>query len=287
MTAVCRLPSISIPKGETGMKIGLNSGIFPATWDPSQKVEATARVGAAGLEINIDANQLWTQRLDGAARRALRRQAEDAGVAITSLCLNAHWVFNLASPDVRIRDIGVSLILDAIEMAEDLGATAVLVPGCDQDQSPANKWELFRDGVMQGIGRAEKSGVALALEGVGKPFLFDSALLLRMIDDCGGSDSLGIYLDVGNSTRGGMDPAAEIVAAGQRSVLCHVKDWNPNDPLDRRLGGGGVDFPRSLAGLAEIGYDGFLLVELPPDSVEGDVVARESIEFMTLMLQGG
>ncbi len=267
------------------MKIGLNSGIFPATWNPSQKVEATARVGATGLEINIDANQLWTQRLDTAARTALRRQAQDAGVTITSLCMNAHWVFNLASPDVRIRDLGVGLLLDAIEMAEALGATAVLVPGCDQDQSPADKWELFRDGVMQAVGRAEKSGVRLALEGVGKPFLFDSALLLRMIDDCGGSESLGIYLDVGNSTRGGMDPAAEIRIAGQRSVLCHVKDWNPANEMDRRLGAGGVDFPRSLAALREIGYDGFLLVELPPDPADGDAVARESVEFMAGLVQ--
>lgn len=269
------------------MKIGLNSGTFPATWNPSQKVEATARVGATGLEINIDANQLWTQRLDGPARTALRRQAQDAGVVITSLCMNAHWVFNLASLDVRIRDLGVSLLLDAIEMAAEVGASAVLVPGCDQDQSPENKWELFRDGVMQAVARAEKSGVRLALEGVGKPFLFDSAKLLRMIDDCGGSESLGIYLDVGNSTSGGMDPAAEIRTAGQRSVLCHVKDWNPDKPLERRLGGGGVDFPRSLAALREIGYDGFLLVELPPDPTDGDVVARESVQFMARMLQSG
>ena len=259
------------------MKIGLNSGIFPATWTPAEKVEATARVGASGLELNIDTNQLWTQRLDAGARRTLRRQATDAGVEIVSLCMNAHWVFNLASPDVRIRDLGVSLMLDAIEMAETLGATALLIPGCDQDQSPENRWELFRDGVMQALGRAEKSGVRLALEAVGKPFLFDSALLLRMIDDCGGGDSLGVYLDVGNSTRGGMDPAAEIQAAGQRSVLCHVKDWNPNIPAERLLGGGGVDFPRSLAALRAIGYDGFLLVELPPEPADADLVARHSI----------
>ena len=268
------------------MKIGLNSGIFPATYTPSEKVEATARVGAGGLELNIDATQLWTQRLDGATRRALRGQAQDAGVAITSLCLNAHWVFNLASPDVRIRDIGVSLMLDALGMAEELGAAAVLVPGCDQEQSPANRWELFRDGVMQALGRAEKSGVRLALEAVGKPFLFDSALLLRMIDECGGSDALGIYLDVGNSTRGGMDPAAEIRIAGPRAVLCHVKDWNPHDSAERRLGGGGVDFPRSLAALAAIGYNGYLLAELPPDALDGDAGARHSVQFLVEVLGG-
>lgn len=268
------------------MKIGLNSGIFPSTWTPIEKVEAAARVGAAGLEINIDTNQLWTQRLDGAARRALRQQATDTGVEIVSLCINAHWVFNLTSPDVRIRDLGISLLMETIDMAHELGASAILIPGCDQEESPDNKWELFRDGVMHGIARAQQAGVKLALEAVGKPFLFDSAKLLQMIEACGGSDALGIYLDVGNSTSGGMDPAVEIRAAGDRAVLTHVKDWNPNNPSERRLGAGGVDFERSFAALREIGYDGYLLVELPPDPNDPDAVARHSVQFLQEALSG-
>jgi L-ribulose-5-phosphate 3-epimerase len=262
------------------MNIGLNFGIFPATWSPEQKVEATARVGAAALEINIDTNALWTQRLDAAARTALRKQADDAGVALSSLCLNAHWVFNLASPDPRIRAIGISLIWDAINLAADLGAAAVLIPGCDQDESPENKWELFRDGVMHGIARAEQAGVTLALEAVGKPFLFDTAKLLEMIDACGGSQALGVYLDVGNSTGGDMDPAAEVRAARSRATLCHVKDWNPANRNERRLGAGAVDFDASLAALREISYEGPLIVELPPDPADPDRVARESIQFL-------
>ncbi len=262
------------------MKIGMNSGTFPATMTPDQKVEATARVGATGLELNIDTNQLWTQRLDHTARKALRQQAQDAGVEITSLCMNAHWVFNLASPDVRIRNLGVSLLLDAITMASELGAGAILVPGCDQEQSPADAWDLFRDGVMQAIGPAQKAGVKLALEAVGKPLLFDTAKLLQMIEDCGGSAVLGIYLDVGNSTSGGMDPAAEIRAAGDRTVLTHVKDWNPANRNERLLGAGAVDFSASYAALHEIGYDGYLLVELPPDPADADAVARHSVEFL-------
>ncbi len=262
------------------MKIGMNSGTFPANLTPAQKVEATARVGASGLELNIDGNQLWTQRLDQADRAALRQQAQAAGVEITSLCMNAHWIFNLASPDARIRDLGVSLLLDALTLAEDLGASAILVPGCDQDQSPANKWDLFRDGVMQAVGRAQKTGIKLALEGVGKPFLLDTAKLLQMIDDCGGAEVLGIYLDVGNSTSSGMHPADEIRAARGRAVLTHVKDWNPANPNERLLGAGAVDFPASFAALREIGYDGHILVELPPDPKDGDAVARHSVDFL-------
>jgi sugar phosphate isomerase/epimerase len=268
------------------MKIGLNSGIFPSDWTPSQKLEAAARVGAAGLELNIDTNQLWTYRLDWGARETLRRQIADTGVAITSLCMNAHWVFNLASPDLRIRDVGISLLIQAIDLAQELGAEAILIPGCDQPESPETKWELFRYGVMQAIGPAARAGVKLALEAVGKPFLFDSEKLLQMINDCGGSDVLGIYLDVGNSTSGGMDPATEIRTAGKRSILTHVKDWNPADRNDRRLGAGGVDFQRSFEALESIGYDSYLIVELPPNPADPDAVARDSIAFLQEALNG-
>jgi inosose dehydratase len=268
------------------MKIGLNSGIFPAAWSPAQKLEATARAGAAGLELNIDAAQLWTQRLEAEARHALRQQAQEAGVAFTSVCLNAHWVFNLASPDARIRDIGVSLLLEAIKLAQDLGALAVLVPGCDQEESPEHKWDLFRDGVMQGIARAEQAGVVLALEAVGKPFLFNTEKLLQMIEACGGSEALGIYLDVGNAVHGGMDPAAEIRAARGRAVLAHVKDWDPAGSGERRLGGGAVDFASSLAALREIGYGSYLIVELPPNPADPEAVARHSVQFLQEALHG-
>jgi L-ribulose-5-phosphate 3-epimerase len=262
------------------MKFALNSGILPGGWSPAEKLDAAARVGADGLELNIDANALWTQRLDQAARQGLRQQAQDAGILWTSLCMNAHWVFNLASPDVRIRDVGVSLLIDAIDLAQDLGASAILVPGCDQAESPEDRWELFRDGVLQAVARAERAGVTLALEAVGKPFLFDTYKLLQMIEDCGGSRALGVYLDVGNATSGGMDPAAEIRAAGDRATLVHVKDWNPADRTERRLGAGAVDMVASFAALREIGYDGYLVVELPPDPADPDAVARDSIRFL-------
>ena len=262
------------------MRFALNSGIFPNSWQPAAKIEAAVRVGADGLELNIDANALWTQRLDSTARQDLRRQAQDAGIAWTSLCMNAHWVFNLASPDVRIRDVGVSLLIDAIDLAQDLGASAILVPGCDQAESPESRWELFRDGVLHAIARAEWAGVILALEAVGKPFLYNTQKLRQMIEDCGGSKALGIYLDVGNATGGGMDPAAEIRAAGDRATLVHVKDWDPADRTQRRLGAGAVDMVSSFVALREIGYNGYLVVELPPDAADPDAVARHSIRYL-------
>jgi hexulose-6-phosphate isomerase len=91
---------------------------------------------------------------------------------------------------------------------------------------------------------------------------------------------LGIYLDVGNSTGGGMDPAAEIAAAGARAAMVHIKDWDPADRTKRQLGAGAVDIASSLAALREVGYDGYLVVELPPAPDDPEAVALHSVQFL-------
>jgi len=266
------------------MDISLCSFIFPRDWTLEQRLQATARVGASALELAVDADQLWMHRLPPKARAALRRTADDCGVAFSSLCMNAHWIFNLTSPDVRIRALGVGLLLEAIELAADLGARVILVPGCDQVESPRNRWELFRAGVMQAVTPAAEAGVTLALEAVGRPFLFDTRKLLRMIDACGSSPALGVYLDVGNSTSSGLDTPAEIRRAVGRAAMVHVKDWDPADRSRAFLGAGAVDWPAALAALKAIGYDGFLTVEHGGDRADPERVARESVQFLQRLL---
>lgn len=265
------------------MHIGLNSGIFPKHWSPGEKLEAAARAGATGLELNIDADQLWSRRLDRDDRRQLAQQARDAGVTWTSLCLNAHWIFNLTSPDARIRDLGAGLLLEAITLARELDADVILVPGCDQPESPLNKSELFRDGVMQGIAKAEATGVTLALEEVGRPLITNTQQIIEIIDACGGSQALGVYLDVGNATRANLNPAAEVRAARGRAAMVHVKDWDVSGG-QARLGAGAVDIVPALAALREIDYSGFVVVELAPDPSDPEVVARHSVQYLRNMV---
>jgi sugar phosphate isomerase/epimerase len=47
-----------------------------------------------------------------------------------------------------------------------------------------------------------------------------------------------------------------------------------------------VDFPSSLAALSEIGYDHYLVVELPPNPADPEAVARHSVGFLQEALNG-
>ncbi|HUX20948.1 MAG TPA: sugar phosphate isomerase/epimerase family protein [Spirochaetia bacterium] len=262
------------------MRIGLNSGIFPGAWSLSEKIAAAGRCGAGGIEINIEAAELLPRTLGRDDRRRLVGEARRAGVAVTSLCLNAHWVFALTDPDLRIREVASDLLLSAVELARELGAGTLLVPGCDKLESPPDRWMLFRDGLMRGIPRAEALGVTLAVEAVGRELLFDTGKILRLIEECGGSSALGIYLDTGNAFRGGLDPVVEIERAKGRAAMVHMKDWISDERRVTPLGEGEVGLGRAVKTLGSIGYDGWLNVELPPLAVDPEETARESVRYL-------
>src|ERR671916_47395 len=116
------------------MQLAVNSGIFgrPLGWE--ERITAAADLGYGGIELNVDANALLPRMWDRDRRAALRALAAERGVILTSLCMNCHWAFNLASPDARVREVGVDLLLEAIGLAADLGAPSILVPACDTQE---------------------------------------------------------------------------------------------------------------------------------------------------------
>lgn len=253
------------------MRLGVNSGIFgrPLGWE--ERITATGELGYGGLELNVDANALLPRLWDRERRAALRALAAERSVTLASLCMNCHWAFNLASPDARVREIGVDLLLEAIGLAADLGAPAILVPACDtQEVTTEEPYRLFRRNLARCLAEAERAGVRLAVEAVGKPFLFNVRQIRGLIEELA-SPCLGIYLDVGNAASGGLSAPDEIRAAAGLALLCHVKDTG-----GRFFGRGTVDFEACLRALREIGYEGFLLVELAPDPDDPLATARAS-----------
>ena len=253
------------------MQLGVNSGIFgrPLGWE--ERITAANNLGYDGIELNVDANALLPRMWDRDRRAALRALAAERGVTLTSLCMNCHWAFNLASPDARVRELGVDLLLEAIGLAAELGAPTILVPACDtQEVTTEDPYRLFRRNLARCLDEAERAGVRLAVEAVGKPFLFTSQQIRTLIEELA-SPCLGIYLDVGNATAGGLSAPDQIVAAAGLALLCHVKDTG-----GRFFGRGTVDFPACLSALRSIGYDDFLIVELPPDPDDPLATARAS-----------
>ncbi|MCC6626914.1 MAG: TIM barrel protein [Chloroflexi bacterium] len=262
------------------MHLAANSGIFgrPLDWD--ERILAASELGYAGIELNIDANALLPRMWDQARRAAVRALAARSGVTLTSLCMNCHWAFNLASPDARVREIGVDLLHEAIALAVDLGIPTILAPACDtQEATTAAPYPVFRRSLARCLPEAERAGVRVAIEAVNKPFLLTTHQIRGLIDELA-SPCLGIYLDVGNAAGSNLSGDHEIREAADLALACHLKDTG-----GRFFGEGTVDFDACLAALREIGYTGYLTVELAPDPVDPRLMARRAKDWLDAHLE--
>jgi sugar phosphate isomerase/epimerase len=99
------------------------------------------------------------------------------------------------------------------------------------------------------------------------------------------SPSLGVYLDVGNAASIGLSPVEEIKAAGDRAAQMHFKDTRAKFFAQTLpFGEGIVDFRAALQALEDIGYDGYLVVELHPAPDDPVRIAREAKEYLDTLL---
>jgi inosose dehydratase len=91
---------------------------------------------------------------------------------------------------------------------------------------------------------------------------------------------VGLCPDTAHLAAGGGDPAAIVRRYGDRIPYVHLKDWSAADGTFQPLGDGDLDMDDILSALREIGYDGWIAVEL--DEYDGEPVeaARRSAEYL-------
>lgn len=172
--------------------------------------------------------------------------------------------------------------LDAIEAAEALGASTVLLAffgagdlRLRDDQGNVieggrgaySTYKLETKGVQrvvevlrQIVPRAEGAGITIGLENT-----LTAEQNLELIDAVG-ADVVQVYYDVGNSTAYGYDVPGEIRRLGSDRICeIHLKETlSLNGPTSRLLGGpeqGGVDFEAVVDACRDIGYDGWFMLE--------------------------
>ena len=92
---------------------------------------------------------------------------------------------------------------------------------------------------------------------------------------------IGVCLDVGHERRAGLDPAAFIRKYGDRVVEVHMKNIKIGPVKNYAKEGprGELDVPGILKALAEVGFDGYCLVEFEKDFAVNEVPLAESIGY--------
>lgn len=252
---------------------------------PFEKAFACARdCGYTGIEMapftmHTDAFQISPEQ-----RATVRAQIADAGLT----CVGLHWLlaktqgYYLTTPDDAVRRKTGEYLAELARLCRDLDGTIMvlgsplqrnLLPGVTHDQAMAFAADTIR-GAMPVL---EDCGVTLALEPLGPregDFLRTAELgieLAQMID----SPNCRLHLDV---------KAMSTEAKPIPDILRDSRDWmvhfHANDPNLLGPGMGDVPYEPIFGALRDIGYDGWVSVEVFDYSPGAETICAESIRYM-------
>lgn len=245
-----------------------------------------ARIGYAGIEIMADVPHAWPAFLLPQQKQAIRDTLQAHGLAISNVnafMMNAisdarqrYWHPSWIEPDPHYRRVRIDHTCRALSLARELGASCITTePGgpVESGQAWSAALRLFIEMLKPAIETAEREGVLLLIEP--EPgLLIETAEqfeeLMRHID----SPAVGLNFDIGHSYCVGDDPPTAIRRLARYIRHVHLEDIAASRVHHHLIPGeGAIDFRATLAALREVGYDGWVTIELYPYVDDPDAAA--------------
>ncbi|MFB3880624.1 MAG: sugar phosphate isomerase/epimerase family protein [Armatimonadota bacterium] len=253
------------------MKLSVHSICIERRYPLLQAIRRAAELGYQGYEIDIGdfgntgLGLHWPEEYtaDHVARAA--EAARAAGIEISSLCLGVLWRFYPTSPDAAVREQATDIIRQSASLASLAGAKVILLPvGQPEMLTPEQARDALVDVLKFCAPEAEKAGVIYAVENVGQALARSVDSLIEIVSRVN-SPACQVYYDVGNATAQGGDVGADMRKLGKRIAMMHVKDWRRTDGKRETvtIGEGKVDWPAVTEAARDVGYDGYLTLEVP------------------------
>ena len=265
------------------MKFAICNEIYQG-WKIEDTLAHAARLGYAGLEIAPFTLANSVNDLSAAERQRIRDLAARNHIAIVGL----HWLLvkpeglYLNHTDAGIRARTAKYFVELVDSCADFGGTIMVVGSPKQRNvldgvSHQQAWDwtaaTFRDAVK----RAEDRGVTICFEPLAPAetnFINTAAEAIEFVKPFN-SPRFKIILDV-KAMSSEPKPIPQII----RESWPHFAHFHANDKNLKGPGFGDVDFKPIAAALREVGYDGYVSVEVFKFEEGPEVIAGRSIEYL-------
>jgi sugar phosphate isomerase/epimerase len=253
-------------------------------WDHARICKFIAGLGYQGLEVAPFTLAGRITEVSADKRREMRKQAEDNGVQIIGL----HWLLAkttglmLTSPEESVRRATANYLVELARACADFGGDLMVFGSPAQRRIPAGatKEQATQWGVStfkmaaNGIGDC---GVNLCVEPLSPPdadFITtadEGDEIIRLVDH----PAFKLHLDVkAMSTED--RPTPDVI----RSHVKYLHHFHANDPNLRGPGFGKTDFVPIFQALKDVGYKGWVSVEVFDYTPDPETIARESLRYV-------
>ena len=230
--------------------------------DISESIDRVARFGYNAIEVVGEPRELDAKRI--------KRLADDAGIAVSSICSIYTPERDLAHPDPAVRANAVQYVKDVADFAATMGAPTIIVhPTACMKTQPLASAEDERRWAVEGIRTAGEYaaalGVNLSLECWNR---YETYFMNRL------EQAASLWQEVGLSN-GGIQGDTFHMSVEEASIPdafrkygsmlqhVHLADSNRAAP-----GAGHLDFVPIMQALVDVGYEGYLSFELLPASAD-------------------
>ncbi|HET7272205.1 MAG TPA: sugar phosphate isomerase/epimerase family protein [Rubrobacter sp.] len=224
----------------------------------SESIDRLARLGYDAVEVEGEPERYDPKRI--------KKLADDAGLAVSSVCPNFTAKRDLSHPEPEVRKAAQTYLREVSEFAAELNAPLFIVAPTAYARvqpiaEPRDEWLWAVEGIREAGQHAASLGVDLTLECWNR---YGSYMLnrldegARMWSDTGLSNG-GIMADTFHMNIEERTVAGAIRAFGDILNHVHLSDSNRLAP-----GLGHVDFEEVLQVLTDVRYGGGLAFELIP-----------------------
>jgi sugar phosphate isomerase/epimerase len=256
---------------------------------PFDKAFACAReTGYTGVEIAPFTMATDVRNISAQRRQEVRAQAKAADLEVIGL----HWLlaktegFYLTSPDEAVRKRTADYVCDLARLCRDLEGSLLVFGSPFQRNLPEGMpheegMKYAADVLRAAMPVCEELDVTIAVEPLGPQegnFLRTAELGIELMNMVA-STHCQLHLDCkAMSTES--KPIPDIIRASRKEMI----HFHANDPNKLGPGMGDLDFVPIFAALKEIGYDGWVSVEVFDYSPGAEFIARTSMENMLAAL---
>jgi sugar phosphate isomerase/epimerase len=265
------------------MKFAICNETFQG-WKIEDIFSFCARAGYDGVEIAPFTLAKFVTEISAAERLRIKEAAARASIAITGI----HWVLAhteglyVTHPDQAVRDRTTRYFVDLVDCCADLGGRIIvigspkqrnLMPGVTREQAWTWATEVFRPSV----GHAAKRDVTLCFEPLAPAetnFITTAAEGIEFVQQYK-SPNFKIILDV-KAMSSDPKPIPQII----RDSWPHFGYFHANDRNLKGPGFGDVDFVPIARALKEVGYNGWVSVEVFNYDEGPEVIATKSLEYL-------
>ena len=265
------------------MQFAVCNEIFQG-WKLSDTLARAARLGYAAVEIAPFTLANSVTDISAGERQAMREDAARNRIAIAGI----HWVLvkpeglYINHPDRSLRERTAKYFCDLVDFCADLGGGVMVVgspkqrnllPGVSREQA----WEWAAATFRSAVAQAEQRGVTICFEPLAPAetnFINTAAEALQLVQQLP-SPRFKIILDV-KAMCSESKPIPQII----RESWPHFAHFHANDRNLKGPGFGDVDFKPIAATLKEVGYQGFVSVEVFNFDEGAEAIASRSLEYL-------